>query len=247
MQDIISDLLLCNFRETSADITLQLLNSKQADALQIHFNDINYSKFPRIEGTSKKFKHPDAVGMYIKTHLNILYKVLELGNGKLSLCGDLIIGILSKGAVPFYNADLYFHCDTVEEADILLHKCIDIINKDGGVSRYFRYQEYILIGARYIYFRFICRVYKSKGQILSELPLLSLRYGYNLIDGFFTTICGAFAYAMNGFHIKMVSINLLSYRDDLIDSINRGFTILLSDSLIWRQFQDYEFTNIRNN
>src|ERR1700722_11865780 len=51
--------------------------------------------------------------------------------------------------------------------------------------------------------QFIRRVYKSKDQVLLGFDLAGCRYGWNPFDGFFTTICGAIAFALQAFPIDL--------------------------------------------
>ena len=60
----------------------------------------------------------------------IIYDILLLGDGKISLCGGSLISLISHGQNNG-DWDMFFHCDSIDEADELLYKCskyIEIIN-----------------------------------------------------------------------------------------------------------------------
>src|SRR5437868_7381956 len=166
---------------------------------------------------------------YIEEKYKIVHDILLLGNGKISLCGGSIIDILTKKRQPV-DFDLFFHTGSIKEADDLLLKCMEYIDslEDYDVE-YWRsqgVQTVEIIGNKIYKIQFIRRVYETKDQILLGFDMAGCRIGYNPIDGFFATICGAMAFATGIFPLDLTQRSL-SFGHRVDKYMIKGFTILL--------------------
>ena len=167
---------------------------------------------------------------------NILKKLLEITNNKMSLCGGSVLCNMSKRGTP-NDYDFFFHCDSVSEADDLLKLCMKTIadnykeehmkvtyNRSQGA------QTVVIVNkediSSVIKLQFIRRNYQFKDQILLGFDLPCCQYGFNLGDGFFTTIPGGMAFALGIFPLDLTQRSL-SFGFRLRKYTKRGFVILL--------------------
>lgn len=168
----------------------------------------------------------------------ILTKLFEVTKGKMSLCGGSILHqMLRQDGMP-NDYDFFFHCDSVDEADDLLKLCMKIIadyyeENEEVTLRYSRSQgaQTVAILNDYdtsstIKIQFIRRNYEHKDQILLGFDLPCCQYGFNLVDGFFTTISGGMAFALGIFPLDLTQRSL-SFGFRLRKYIDKGFVILL--------------------
>lgn len=178
-----------------------------------------------------------------KIYNTAVWKILELANqvsSKLSLCGGAITNLLVGNNYADY--DFFFHCDSVAEANNILQLCLEYIQNTYSSVYYYRSQGVItahFTGGRreHRQFQFIKRNYETKDQILLGFDMAGCRYGYNNIDGFFTTIDGAIASAIDAFPLDLTQRSL-SYGFRMDKYLNKGFKILLpgipADKSIYR-------------
>lgn len=228
---LINDIFLCNYWDK------KIKNAKLIDVNQIlmwtdyfkdkTFNDISHLKIdcygPKFNDISRNLK---TIGGSIERNYPLVYELLKLSNGRISLCGGSIVNLIFQG----YNGadwDLFFHCDSVEEADELLNDCMDYIQQNvKSKITYSRSQGVQTVNYNRKNIQFIRRIYKSKDQVLLGFDLAGSRLGYNIKDGLFATIDGAMALAMKSFAID-VTRRSLSFRYRIEKYLRKQFTILL--------------------
>lgn len=155
---------------------------------------IEYLKIDLLD--DKKFE------FMLKKSAAPIMELLKIGNGKISLCGGAIINILKDKYPSDY--DLFFHCDSVEEADGLLNKCLLLLLKNDYYSLKYSRSRYVLsVTTENFTIQFIRRVYQSKEQVLFGFDLAASRLGYDYVDGLYATICGGMAFAMRAFPLDV--------------------------------------------
>lgn len=205
--ELINDTFLCNFyakRQGNAELVgLEQINQWREKLAHFEYeNDIVHTDRQRFYKWSGSFGE-NKIGNYLKVWFPNLIKLLEIGEGKLSLCGGAIIELITKNSGYYFNDfDLFFHCDSVDEAENILRKCKEYL-KDLAYHFERSIGVYTVKIQGYPKIQFIKRVYKSKDQILLGFDLAGSRYGWNPFDGFFTTICGGIAYALGAFPIDL--------------------------------------------
>ena len=222
--NIINDIFLTNYwctRKDMINITSDyIVGLDEINEWINFFNDINFIKINYIynpvsdKGFGEKFSII-YTPLFLKNKAKPIYDILNIGDGKISLCGEAIISIL-KGMIP-NNYDLFFHSDSVDEVDDIFNKCMyyldNLETKDTKDTVYSRshcmmniYLSLYLDGF-HGYLQFHKKVYKTKEQILFGFDLAPSRLGYNPKDDIFATICGAMAFSMNAFTIDSSNRN----------------------------------------
>lgn len=122
----------------------------------------------------------------ITSIIKCVQNMLNIGNGKVALCGFCLIDIMDKNYVGLY--DLYFHSCTVPLAQQLLTTFIEPFLLDPYVNiKYNKSDNAIMIRILDKVIRIFCSVYKNKWDILTSLPSI-LRHCYCPIDGYLATI-----------------------------------------------------------
>lgn len=168
------------------------------------------------------------IPIMISDKYNIIYEILLLGEGKISLCGGALIALIDHK----YNSsdwDLFFHCETVQEADKLLNNCLELIENNllNGMIHdvsHSKTQRVHTVEYGHITIQFIKRVYKSKDQVLLGFDLAPSRIGYNPFDGLYPTICGGLSIAMRQFPLDTTQRSM-SFGYRLSKYINKGFNV----------------------
>jgi hypothetical protein len=210
-------------------------NAILVDSLQIskwidHFKD---TKFDILMTKSLPYNYDlkenmSNIPITICNKYNIIYEILLLGGGKISLCGGSLIELIDHN----YNSgdwDLFFHCETVDEADKLLNNCLELIenNKSNGMIddvSHLKTQRVHTVEYGRTTIQFIKRVYKSKDQVLLGFDLAPSRIGYNPIDGLYTTVCGGLSIAMRQFPLDTTQRSM-SFGYRLTKYIDKGFNV----------------------
>ena len=166
---------------------------------------------------------------------DLIIKLLKVTGGKMSLCGGAILNHMYRSQIVTQrdpaDYDFFFHCESVQEADTLLKLCMKTIadhcENDGNYFRCSRSEGVQTVSIDRIFkLQFIRRNYHDKSQVLLGFDLPCCQYGYNLIDGFFTTIPGAMAFATGMFPLDITQRSL-SFGFRLKKYLRKGFTILL--------------------
>lgn len=156
------------------------------------FKDIPSTKQSHIRGYEVN-KNIINMANILYSDYHIIYEILRISNGKISLCGGSIVNLITTG-INEADWDLFFHCGSVDEANELLNQCLNCINfLDGEYMVFSRSQGVITIkynNDKIVTIQFILRIYNSKDQVLLGFDLAGSRLGYNLEDGLFATICG---------------------------------------------------------
>jgi len=208
---IINDIFLTNYwctRKDMVNITSDyIVGLDEIKQLFDYFKDVKYNNINRISLDDDR-DYPnnrlniDKIESFLVHNCKPVYDILNIGRGKLSLCGGAIISILRGGNPDDY--DLFFHSDSVDEADDIFNECMNYLNDLGNKNTYYSKSKYLMnvkvdVDNFYGDIQFIKRVYKTKEQVLFGFDLAPCRLGYNPKDGVFATICGAMAFSMNAF------------------------------------------------
>ena len=170
-------------------------------------------------------------------HSDLIHKLFEVTNGKMSLCGGAILNHIMRDPINIYyqnpnDYDFFFHCNNVQEADSMLKLCMETIAEyfdNDPHKRFIRYSR--SEGVQTVTFndfklQFIRRNYQDISQVVLGFDLPCCQYGYNLIDGFFATIPGAMAFATGWFALDLTQRSL-SFGHRLLKYLSRGFAVLL--------------------
>jgi len=237
--NIINDIFLTNYwctRKNMVNITSDyIVGLDEINQWFDYFKDVRFKRINRISLDSNR-NYPDKrlnigkIESFLIHNCKPVYDILNIGRGKISLCGGAIISILQGGNPHDY--DLFFHSDSVDEIDDIFNECMyyfaNLVNADIRYSRS-RYLMNVSVdyGIFYGDLQFIKRVYKTKEQVLFGFDLAPCRLGYNPKDGVFATICGAMAFSMNAFALD-ISNRSKSFGHRLHKySYNNSYSILL--------------------
>lgn len=226
---IINDIFISNHYDKLSGNAL-LVGIKEINAWVIYFYNRQFNNMPHI----KHYGHNQHIASMISMDTitcpatgisNTVKRILKLGQGHISLCGGALISIFKHININDY--DLFFHCDSVEQADELLLKCMEYIQSLDTVFLYKVSQSVLtIIFENGLTIQFIKRVYKTKDQILLGFDLACCRIGYNPVDGIFATICGGISHAMKGFPLDTTQRSL-SFGHRLEKYTKKDFYIFL--------------------
>lgn len=221
---IIDNIFICNYWEKkigrSRLVGLEQFNKWKGyfDSIQTHNLDI-----PRLSSdifpTNGNFVN---IGQEKLPY--IINELLLIGEGKISLCGGALVSIFQDSYIEDY--DIFFHCQSVDEADKILNDCCVYIENNNYRVTYKRSQGVLTVEIANMKIQFIRRVYQGKDQILLGFDMAGCRLGYNPIDGFFATICGALAVCMKSFPLDITQRSM-SFKHRLEKYTGKGFSILL--------------------
>jgi hypothetical protein len=215
--NIINDIFLTNYwctRKNMVNITPDfIVGLDKINELIDFFDKINFDNFDCINHIDSYYTKQskikldnEEIALFLKNNSRPIYDILNIGNGKISLCGGAILSILKQQIPDDY--DLFFHSDSVDEIDDIFNTCLNYLeslnqNDLDNIVNYSRSQYIMNVKINndnfYGDIQFIKRVYKTKEHILLGFDLAPSRFGYNPKDGIFTTICGAMAYSMSAF------------------------------------------------
>lgn len=224
--EIIHDVFLSNFYDKKRG-NAYLVGSHQVNQWRKQLQDFEYEN--DIAHTKKRkvlvneINDEEILHDFIHVGIDII-KLLELGEGKISLCGGAVLNSIRRDRQLPKDYDFFFHCGSVEEANKILNKCIThLASRTMYYARSIGVLTVVLDDDTVI--QFIQRVYKTKDQVLLGFDLAGCRYGWNLIDGFFTTICGGIAFALQAFPIDLTQRSFShAYR---LNKYTEKFSLLL--------------------
>lgn len=233
---LIKNIFICNYWEKRC-CQAQLVNIDQINIWANYFNNVELNNFPKLSasnyGTQLKGRmyNLEAIENHMTDPAALVYVLLCMGKGKLSLCGGSLISILTHsyeyGNDPMVDDyDLFFHCESVEEADIIFNECINYINDNHVIDKYSRSQGVFTVHTEDMKIQFVRRVYKSKDQVLLGFDMAGCRLGYNPVDGFFSTLCCGLALSMGSFPLD-VTQRSISFVSRLLKYKRKGFNVLL--------------------
>ena len=208
---IINDIFLTNYwctRKNMINISSDyIVGINEINEWNMFFNkikryNINYIGYQHHRVDSIKHLDICIIESFIKNNMKPVYDILNIGNGKISLCGGAIISIL-KGEMP-NDYDLFFHSDSVDEINNIFDDCMVYLDNLSLESTIYSRSQYVMtvkLNTDNFYgdIQFMKKVYKTKEQILFGFDLAPSRLGYNPKDGIFATICGAMAFSMRAF------------------------------------------------
>lgn len=239
--DLINDVFISNYWDKKQGNTV-LIGIDDINRLASHFRSFKLEGIPHIKGKSINYNPADIGSMnyLVKDRYSIIYDILQMSKGKLSLCGGALTSLFmhnTTGCDP-NDFDFFFHDVTVEEADDILRKCMNYIDNIEDTEVTYNVSQgvytahiYLDVGVyhdspNYVTVQFIRRIYESKDQVLLGFDLAPSRFGYNLRDGLFSTLCGAVSLAIKAFPLDL-SQRSLSYNNRLSKYKIKGFSILL--------------------
>lgn len=132
----------------------------------------------------------------------VIYDLLKIAPNNLFLCGGAVLSILHGSPVNDY--DIFFCCKDVEEAEIILNKCLDYLEP----YLYLDYRPYrfsqgvITVDTHYTKpFQFIRRIYERPDQILMGFDVWACQHGYGINTGYFTLRTGALSLILHAFPV----------------------------------------------
>jgi hypothetical protein len=238
ISNIINDVFLSNYYDKKNGNAL-LVGIDEINQWTKYFAYIKYENMPRIPtydfrayhiqvGRFPSVVNPTAINTLIHDNFPVVYDILAMAKGKMSLCGGALIEILTyeeRNENP-NDFDIFFHCDGVKEADELLMKSLEIIESKSEDCYYTISLGVLTAHADDCKIQFIRRIYKTKDQILLGFDLSACRHGWNPHDGYFATVCGAISFSMRAFPLDLTQRSL-SHGHRLQKYNNKEFTILL--------------------
>lgn len=184
-----------------------------------------YDRFAVQGGNNLQRKYycgPSTIDMTLKQHIEeslpLVFNILTLGNGKISLCGLSIIDLLND---EISSIKLYFHSCTALEADELFSRIIKLIN--GGFA-YIREDNVIIFCSHGINVIIDTNIYKDREQLLQNIGKSPIRHGYDPIVGYFGTIPGIISLALGIYPLypEFTCQELIDYSNSNINIIYNG-------------------------
>ena len=209
-----------------------LVDAKQIGKWMKHFKDIKFGmRSSRSNYFYRRGNLKDNLDQLpsLINNCDIVREILLLGNGKISLCGGSLLELINDDQNG-NDWDFFFHCETIEEADDLLSRCLLLLenNRLNGLQfpvDHSRNQQVHTVEYGMLTLQFIKRVYKTKDQVLLGFDLAPARIGYNPVDGLFATICGGLSIAMKCFPLDTTQRSM-SFGYRLEKYMGKGFKIL---------------------
>src|SRR5437016_1034838 len=189
MSEIIRDIFLSNYWDKRTGNAI-LVDTDQISTwvyyfCQHEFEGTNYIRgYGQFSDVNVRFLKC----MYIPNFIHVIvFNILKLGDGKISLCGGAVKDILTGKNDFINNYDLFFHCESIGEADDLLDKCMKYIGSLALKKICYKRSQYVqtIKILNTLSIKFIRRVYKTKDQILLGFDLAGSRLGWNPKDGLF--------------------------------------------------------------
>lgn len=213
--------------------TVNFLEKTHGEAILIDYEQIGkwFNYFNKFSGydiphTKENNNNISQIDINFRGNINhIINELLLLGEGKISLCGGSLSSIIFEKC-NFSDWDIFFHCDSEEEANIILLKCLNYLEeKESCWHTVTQRVHTVSVGEWGMKIQFIKRLYKSKDQVLLGFDLAGSRIGYNPVDGLYATICGGLSIAMKCFPVDTTQRSL-SFGRRLEKYSNKGFTLL---------------------
>lgn len=230
---LINDMFLSNFLDKNNGHA-ELVDIEQLQRWKRYFSKIDGFDINQISSKYYYQQYKDILNYkdieeVLQNDYPIVYKILELAEGHISLCGGAVLDILHDKAPNDF--DLFFHGLNIEQTEELLEKCLKCIKDSrNGDSVSYRRSAGVITAEFYANrqneIQFIRRIYQTKDQVLLGFDLSVCRSGYNPYDGFFTTIDGGFALAMKAFPLDLTQRST-SHGHRLNKYADKGFKILL--------------------
>ena len=207
MRSTIQDLFTVNYYEQKSK-DVQLYNADQV--LTLTPNPQNFD-LPYAKGAKFKIGKLSSIKETIIKEYPIIYDLLNMADGQISLCGGSITNLIKDEEIEDF--DIFFHCNTIEQADRLLAQSMKLLNRHKAKYTITQAVETVYLIKPDITIQFIRRVYQTKEQILLGFDLAPSRMGWNPVNGFFTTICGARALVDGWFPLDLTQRSLsMSHR-----------------------------------
>ena len=176
--DLIRDISLLEFYERKTK-NVYLMDYNEITKLEPKLKS-NKDQF-RFIG-SKLFNKAEYIKHGIEDTFDLILDILPIATGKMSLVG-LSISQLMSFQQP-YEFDLYFHSCSITEANILLQRCLQII--EGNVE-YLVADACVIITLGDFCIRIHLELYKDRLEILMNNGPSPERHGYDPEVGYFST------------------------------------------------------------
>ena len=151
----------------------------------------------------------------------IILDLLDIGNGKISICGFGVSELIECEVLDEFN--LFIHSCTKLEADILLKKCLDKINKLVFMPNiyYNECSNNIIFEFADAVIRIYLDVYSDKMDILLYNGCFLEKHGWNPIDGYFSVLSTALTIILGILPVNESDEHSLDETGPIINNINR--------------------------
>ena len=227
-------------------------------------NSTSHIQGSGMNSSARKTAHKPVLDFDHYEYMGLVDDLLRLCKGHLFLCGGGPVSMVADN-IQINDYDLFFVCDSVEEADRYLKLCLERVDEyiseyDVPNCRFVSNCNVITINLSHTVFQFIRRLYISPNQILDgfDLPACKIGYGYLTEDcnkcDIFTNIEGGLSILTMSFPINCNQITT-SHSSRIDKYRNKGFDILIPgvrEDVIEFKSMDIHFTkynsgNIQNN
>jgi hypothetical protein len=183
---------------------------------------------PRLRSNVSVAYDIDKVAYKLQNKYSLVWELIQICDGRLFLCGGAVLSLMEDSSPNDF--DMFFSCDSTEEADKYLALCLNHIDSKISDSTSCANIHVITVNIIGLKIQFIKRLYPSPISILDGFDLPGCKYGFG-IDGLFTTISGAVAYITMSFPIDTKQITT-SHTDRIAKyHYSKGFSILLPGHL----------------
>jgi hypothetical protein len=197
--------------------------------LNILFSNQLRSPWELTRGRVQASYSPERLLADVKS-VRVIHNLLTIGGNCMSLCGGAVLNLLDK-RTPEYSIrnhgsdfDFFFHCGE-EDADRVLSQCMEYLSTMTNV-KYKRNQRVIICHVNNIKIQFIMRLYLTKDRILLGFDMPGCQHGYNIVDGYFTSLQGALSLVTGCYPADMTQ-RCASYSARIHKYSNKWFCILL--------------------
>jgi hypothetical protein len=257
--DIWKHASLCNLSDKLLGYT-ELYTARDLIKALYHFGftyELNHSYPIMLQGNflwggRSAFDLNVEVRRFLK-NIIVIDKILNVGNGKLSLCGGSVVSIIGKllgGNNGISDYDIFFHCNA-EEANSIMDQCVNIISEyfdyTSDYNRNFtpvniRNQKVITFSTPYIKIQFITKLYQNKNRILLGFDMPGCQFGYNPKDSLFMTLQGLIAFVTRSYPVDLTQ-RCNAYESRLAKYYKKGYSIILPGlGGDWESFQNKKMT-----
>ena len=172
----LSDVYLLDFYERSCEENIIWYNTSIIKLISQNEKDTSWI----IASINRNVKS-------ILYQIPLVYDILLIGDGKISLCGISADNIFFCKECKF-QFSLYIHSCCTEEANILIRSCLQRTFREWDTLVYYsKDTNYVIINCNDVSIVIYLEIYKDRNQILINNGPITERCGYDVEVGFFTT------------------------------------------------------------
>lgn len=205
---IVGTMHLIDFFERKNN-TIMLSDGSEMNKLRAIDNKYltKHNKFSLLEPCIYRINE-DTFANYLQYFYPVVYKILLIANGKISLCGPSVLDVIeNRNHLTF---DLYFHSCSIQE-------CYDLFVKFNTKEVTF-YKNYLDINLENYVIRIYYTIYDTKENVLNNISMIPLRHGWNPTDRYFCTFNALLSIVMNASPLNLSTGQVIKDELDLMEA-----------------------------